>query len=204
MLSLMLGNELLINAIDVEEQNHGSITYHQHTTTFPSQLVIKLNMLVEIYACNYDSQDGLVSGADGIVKAYTKTNKFDVLWIKFYDPHIGHHQYNKLAYLYRMDISKEWIPILHIAKPISITTKTCHLKIQKQFIIKLGMCMYNTQVHDLALDSVSFDPTGIQIHGLVYTTLSHVRNIESLYFLNSLKMDNFKVKQKIDIEMQRL
>jgi hypothetical protein len=47
-------------------------------------------MLVEIYACNYDSQDGLVNGADGIIKTYTKTNKVDVIWIKFYDPHIGH------------------------------------------------------------------------------------------------------------------
>jgi hypothetical protein len=32
----------------------------------------KLEMLVEIYACNYDSQDGLVNGADGILKGYTK------------------------------------------------------------------------------------------------------------------------------------
>jgi hypothetical protein len=39
------------------------------------KLVLKLDMLVEIYACNYDSQDGLVNGADGILKAYTKTKK---------------------------------------------------------------------------------------------------------------------------------
>jgi hypothetical protein len=78
MLLLMPGNEILINAIDEEEENHGGVSYHQHTTTFPSQLVIKLNMLVEIYACNYDSQDGLVNGADGIIKAYTKTDKVDV------------------------------------------------------------------------------------------------------------------------------
>jgi hypothetical protein len=70
MLSIMPGNELLINAIDEEEEYHGNVPHHQHTSTLPSQLVIKLNMLVEIYACNYDSQDGLVNGADGIVKAY--------------------------------------------------------------------------------------------------------------------------------------
>jgi hypothetical protein len=86
MLSLIPGNEISINAIDEEEENHGNVSYHQHTTTFPSQLVIKLNMLAEIYACNYDSQDGLVNGVDGIIKAYTKTNKVDVIWIKFYDP----------------------------------------------------------------------------------------------------------------------
>jgi hypothetical protein len=76
-------------------------------------------MLVEIYACNYDSQDGLVNGADGIIKAYTKIDKADVLWIKFYDLHIGHRQATRLASLYSIDISPEWIPILRIEKPIS-------------------------------------------------------------------------------------
>jgi hypothetical protein len=47
-------------------------------------------MLVEICACNYATQDGLVNDADGIVKEYTKIDKDGVLWINFYDPHIGH------------------------------------------------------------------------------------------------------------------
>jgi hypothetical protein len=85
MLSLMPGNYIIINSIDLEEKNHGNVPCHQHTTTFPLQLVLKLDMLVEMYACNYDSQDGLVNGADGILKAYTKTKKVDVLWIKFHD-----------------------------------------------------------------------------------------------------------------------
>jgi hypothetical protein len=62
MLSLMPGDEIMINAIDMEEDNHGDMPCHQHTTTFPMLLVLKFDMLVEIYACNYDSQDGLVNG----------------------------------------------------------------------------------------------------------------------------------------------
>jgi hypothetical protein len=62
---------------------------HEHTTTLPLLLVLKLKMLVEIYSYNYDSQDGLVNGADGILKGYMKTLKLDVLWIKFREPHIG-------------------------------------------------------------------------------------------------------------------
>jgi hypothetical protein len=61
MLSLMPGNDIIINSIDLEEENHGNVPCHQHTTTFPLQLVLKLDMLVEIYACNYDSQDGPVN-----------------------------------------------------------------------------------------------------------------------------------------------
>jgi hypothetical protein len=141
----MPDNELLINAIDEEEENHDNVPYHQHTTTLPSQLVIKLNMLVEIYACNYDSQDGLVNGADGIVKAYTKTYKFDVLWIKFYDPHIGHRQASKLAYLYSKDISREWIPILHRKTNIN-DNKDRPLENPKTIPNSTCMCTYNTQV----------------------------------------------------------
>jgi exonuclease III len=204
MLLLIPGNEISIKAIDEEEENHGNVSYHQHTTTFPSELVIKLNMLAEIYACNYDSQDGLVNGADGIIKAYTKTDKVDVIWIKFYDSNIGHRQANKLAYLYRPEISQDWIPILRIAKPMSLTSNTTQLKIRKQFPIQLACARTIHRSQGLTLDNVAFDPTGIRIHGLVYTALSRVRNIESLYLLNPLTKNNFKVKQKVDIEMQRL
>jgi hypothetical protein len=71
--SLMLGDDIIINSIDLEEENHGNVPRHEHTTTLPLQLVLKVDILVEIYACNYDSQDGLVNGADGILKGYTKT-----------------------------------------------------------------------------------------------------------------------------------
>ena len=80
-------------------------------------------MLVEIYACNYDSQDGLVNGVDGILKGYTKIEKLDVLWIKFHEPHIGHRQANKLAYQYNSNTTRDWKPILQISKPVSTSTK---------------------------------------------------------------------------------
>jgi hypothetical protein len=174
MLSLMPGDDIIINSIDLEEDNHGNVPCHQHTTTLPLQLVLKLDMLVEIYACNYDSQDGLVNGADGILKAYTKTKKVDVLWIKFHDPHIGHRQENKLAYLYNSNTVHDWTPILRISKPVSTSAKTGQLKIRKQFPIKLACARTVHRSQGITLDSVAFDPAGIRIHGLVYTTLSHV------------------------------
>ena len=112
MLLLMSGNDIIINSIDLEEDNHGNVPRHEHTTTLPLQLVLKLEMLVEIYACNYDSQDGLVNGADGILKGYMKTNKLDVFWIKFHEPHIGKQQVSKLSYLYNSNTRSDWTPIL--------------------------------------------------------------------------------------------
>jgi len=46
MLSLMLGDDMIINSIDLKEENHGNVPHHEHTTTLPLQLVLKLEMLV--------------------------------------------------------------------------------------------------------------------------------------------------------------
>jgi hypothetical protein len=111
MLSLMPGDQITVNAVDLEEDNIDNVPCHQHTTTFPLQLVLKLGMLVEIYHCNYDSQYGLVNGADGIFKAYTNKYELDILWVKFHDPHIGHRQANKLGYLYNSNTLHDWTSI---------------------------------------------------------------------------------------------
>jgi hypothetical protein len=89
MLSLMPGNEIMINVIELEEDKHGDVPYHQHTTTFHFLLVLKFDMLVEIYVYNYYSQDGLVNGANGVLKAYTQTNNIDFIWIEFHDFLLG-------------------------------------------------------------------------------------------------------------------
>jgi len=78
------------------------------------------------------------------------------------------------------------------------------LKIRKQFPIQLACAHTIHRSQGLTLDRVAFDPTGVQVHGLVYTALSRVKNIESLYLLNPLKHNNFKVKKKVNCEMQRL
>jgi hypothetical protein len=54
------------------------------------------------------------------------------------------------------------------------------------------------------MDSVAFDHVGVQRHGLVYTTLSCARSIDSWYLISPLTMDNLNVKQKIVATMQCL
>ena len=83
-----------------------------------------------------------------------------MIWIKFYDPKIGHQQAKKLASLYSFHISEDWIPILRIARPISIIEKTRHLKIQ-QFPIQLARARTIHRSQGLTLDNVAFDPSGI-------------------------------------------
>ena len=74
MLSLMPSDDIIINLINLEEDNHGNVPCHKHTTTLSLQLVLKLDMLVEIYACNYDSQDGLENGENGPISIVAEVN----------------------------------------------------------------------------------------------------------------------------------
>ena len=161
-------------------------------------------MLVEIYAGNYDSQGGLVNGADGIIKAYVKLDNFDVIWIKFYDERIGRRQAHIFYFLYSQQICKDWTPILRTTKPVSVLAKTRKLKIRKQFPSQLACACTIHRSQGLTLDNLAFYPLGIRCHGLVYTTLSRVGNIESLYFLSPLKKQNFRIQHKISLEMERL
>lgn len=54
------------------------------------------------------------------------------------------------------------------------------------------------------MDHLAFDPIGVTKDGLVYTTLSCVRTIDSLYLISKLVQQNFHVKNKIVNEMARL
>ena len=60
MLSIVPGDEIIINSIDNLDENHRNVHFHFDTTTLHSQIAVKLNILIEIYARNYDSQDDLV------------------------------------------------------------------------------------------------------------------------------------------------
>jgi hypothetical protein len=42
MLSHMLGDDIIINSIDLKEDNHGNVSCHEHSVTFPLQLVLIL------------------------------------------------------------------------------------------------------------------------------------------------------------------
>ena len=53
-------------------------------------------MLVELYARNYNTDDGLVNGVEGIFKRYTNTNNgLDIVWIEFSSASIGKYQRTK-------------------------------------------------------------------------------------------------------------
>ena len=55
---------------------------------FPSTIKLKQNMLVELIVGNYSIEDGLVNGAEGLFRYYTKNNP-GFIWIEFLDTKVG-------------------------------------------------------------------------------------------------------------------
>ena len=53
------------------------------------------------------------------------------------------------------------------------------------------------------MDRLAFDPKGIREHGLVYTILSHIKDIKSLYLLSKLEEKIFSVFHKVATKIER-
>lgn len=99
-LSIIPSKIIILNAINDNGDNYNAIQLYIHIETLSSQILLKLNMLVKIYPSNYNTQDGLVNWLDRKFKSYIKANDFDIVSIKFNDPHIGHQQAIQLAQWY--------------------------------------------------------------------------------------------------------
>ena len=76
--------------------------------------------------------------------------------------------------------------------------------VRKQFPIQLACARTIHRAQGLTLDRLAFDPSNIRTHGLVYTTLSRVRSMNSLFLLQKLTQENFHVNKKIAEEMKQL
>jgi len=56
----------------------------------------------------------------------------------------------------------------------------------------------------LTLDKLAFDPSNIRTHGLVFTTLSRVKTMNSLFLIQKITQENFCINQKVTTKMKRL
>ena len=73
--------------------------------------------------------------------------------------------------------------------------------IRQQFPVQVTCARTIHISQGLTMDNLSFDPIGIKQHGIIYTTLSHIRNVLSLYLLHELHPKNFVVSNKVKNEM---
>lgn len=74
MLSLTKGEQILLAAIGNYEIPGSSYFSFDKEISLPSTITVKQYMLVELYTRNYNTNDGLVNGAKGILKSYSSNN----------------------------------------------------------------------------------------------------------------------------------
>jgi hypothetical protein len=70
-----------------------------------------------------------------------------------------------------------------------------------QFPIQLVATRTIYRAQGLTFDHLVFDLNGIYKHGLTYTTLSHIKKKNNIYFLQPLQMENFQIDPSVAIEM---
>ena len=101
MLTQADGELICLEAIDQQECSNKNFMCYEKYISLPSQILLKSNMLIELFAGNYNIEDGLVNGADGIFRTYTRNkNELDIIWIEFVDPSIGTSQRKRFNELY--------------------------------------------------------------------------------------------------------
>lgn len=69
------------------------------------------------------------------------------------------------------------------------------MTIRKQFPIQLACACTIHRTQGLTMEALAFDPSGINKHGLAYTTLSCTITIDTLFLLEPLTQNHFKVKK---------
>ena len=87
---------------------------------------------------------------------------------------------------------------------MAIANNKSQITIRKQFLIQLACARTIHRTQGLTLDGLAFDQTGVTQDGLVYTALSRVKIISSIYLIQKLTPKNFHVKTKVSNEMTRL
>ena len=203
MLSQVDEELIILQAIDEVANNQENFPAYEKTVTLPSKILVKRNILVELYAGNYNIEDGLVNGADGAIRSYSYGKKeMDVIWIEFVDPNVGKMQREKFHELYNDNFSPSWTPIFRVAKPLPCARGNTQTTIRKQFPIQLACVRTIHRAQGLTLDRLAFNPINIRAHGLVYTTLSRVKSMDSLFLVHKLSQQNFSVNKKLTTEMK--
>lgn len=132
MLSLTKGEKIMLVAIDNYEIPGSSYFSFDREISFPSTITVKQNMLVELYGGNYNTNHGLVNGAEWIFKSYSSNNnRHDIVWIEFSDPEIGKQQRSRFKQLYDINILPNWTPIFRIEKSLSMSHNKLQITIRK-------------------------------------------------------------------------
>jgi hypothetical protein len=197
--------------------------WHIDTGQLHYSLQIGMNCRVSL-TTNIDVQDGLVNGAMGTIKYFTKTGmgKFHIIWVEFDDKNIGLSLRRTSNGLYQNNkqLEKSWTPIVAIYKQFqtgAMGKKKHYLISRIQFPIEIAFAKTLTKMQGMSLDFkhyINFED--LRKHGksdkhtqhnepnAYVVGLSRATNPSNLKFLNGFKESQIGRNYKADNEVDRL
>jgi len=200
-LSLVKSKAFTLTTYDKKIDSIEAFTWVNNKLQLHSTIVLKQNMLIELIEGNYAIEDGLVNGVEGIFRHYTE-GKNDIVWIEFADRNVGLIQRTKMQNFFTSNIPQNWTPMTRICRKIRKKNRVNFIR--QQFPIQLACARTIHRSQGLTMNMLAFDPKGVKQHGLVYTTLSRVTNIQSLCLVTRLHQTNFSCCKKVLLEVDRL
>ena len=97
-----------------------------HTGGLPQDVTLITNKQYDLIS-NIDVEDGLINGAQCIIKYIQTTQKNDdifpyIVWAEFENKDIGTNFRKKYAYLYSTQTNRQWTPIIKIKRNLLLKT----------------------------------------------------------------------------------
>jgi hypothetical protein len=201
---------LLFSHRNVTSQNTPRLEKEQSLAGLPTVVRLYIGARAQL-VINMNTTDGLVNGADGVVRAFSfgnnNQNPHDnliIVWIEFSITTIGQHLRTEKSHLYgEFGISsKTWTPILALEKKY-VHTSTKHDCMRTQFPLQHSNASTVHKVQGLTLKKGVLDLSGRKECGRYYVALSRFSSPDQ-FKLSHFESSEIRVSKKINDKMQEL
>lgn len=144
-------------------------------------------MVIELCAGNLDILDGLVNGAEAIFWNSNLELTNPIVWVQFLSPQIGAKARYQSNHLYSPETPRTWTPLYRITREFQIGRNNFNTVTRSQFPIQAAAARTIHRSQGLTMNTLAIGPNKIRSHGLLYTTLSRIKDPQNLYLLEKYK-----------------
>ena len=174
-----------------------------HTGGLPQDVTLITNEQYDLIS-NIDVEDGLINGAQCIIKYIQTTQKNDdifpyIVWAEFENKDIGTNFRKKYAYLYSTQTNRQWTPIIKIKRTFIVKDHWVHriqfpLRQAAARSIHVSQSSTYPEIY-VDLEALSTPPKPFWEH-MHYVAFSRVTSIAGLY-IESINEKNISVSTKV-------
>ena len=174
-----------------------------HTGGLPSQVILMTNEQYDLIS-NIDVEDGLINGAQCLIKYIETTTKSTVtypyiVWVQFENNEIGSNYRKKYSYLYSKTTDRNLTPIIKIKRTFLVKNHWIHrlqfpLRQAAARSIHVSQSSTYPEIY-VDLNTISTPPKVFWEH-MHYVAFSRVTSLSGLY-IEHINEKNIAVSQKV-------